>query len=970
MPKNKFSFFVVFSLFFGSVFASGSRNKNLSSEMISSYKSGFYPGVVRAAEEILRDEKDSLVAFRAAVYGGESLFRIGRVDDAISLFQNHELDADFSNPESVLLNSQKFYWLGLCYFSQKYYLEAQNKFFASASIFKSLREKNLEFAENSPDYYSISIFYGAKCYFATEDYKKAIPLFEYVISNGQKYSFEDYAASCVQLAQSYNFAADAKRARKCVKLVSSLENENAKFDDETKYSLIILKGEAHENLAEWKNAYDSYCYVLERASSKIAATAMQKAYEVSSSHREEVGEEPGKVLLNAENRLSEYPDLLSEFWTRLAVDAFNEKNYADSLTYFGRASASATSEQKKIAAIYRAEVAYRTASEKSENEEGCKKAIEILSSAEIQQNPIKNNKIQQNNPEKNLDETILLSLARYSGYLKDWKNCEKYAAACMKSVTKDSNPENEKIAAYWIALSKYETGDAASAETTIENYAKKEKLTDKSLLNLLAKSLAKQGKYSEADKIFCSLGEKNQLDNSGILDYSRTLLISGQYDSAKEQSAKASGDEATYISSLASFNQHRWEEAETGFNKILGSKSLGKEYVAYARFYSGYAQYQEGEYEKAISSLNQFAEENSMHALSWSAYMTIARAAAFAKNDGEALSAAKNAVKTARNDKDKNEAVLLQAGILTDGEKYGEALAILEPNLKKRTQFGYECKYKTAEIMVRMGNFSEADAYFSELASLTDKNYSLIAEESAYRRAEIAYSNKDYPKSIRLFEEYGKKFPFGKFKFAANYFSADSLAKTGDETKAILRYLQIVDSSAETSYRYGSEKNLVELYEKSGEIQEAISMATRMVSEYGEQAKNDGIESKIKELKSKTVWNANSEEEKFKLAEKNLESQKNDASQSGEASKNAIYLASAYRSRGENKKAAETYLEAVKYAREAGNDENAARSFYGALEAFDAAAMYADAKATFTELKKLYPESRYTREAEKIAGGL
>ena len=82
--------------------------------------------------------------------------------------------------------------------------------------------------------------------------------------------------------------------------------------------------------------------------------------------------------------------------------------------------------------------------------------------------------------------------------------------------------------------------------------------------------------------------------------------------------------------------------------------------------------------------------------------------------------------------------------------------------------------------------------------------------------------------------------------------------------------------------------------------------------------------------------------------------------------KNAIFLAESYRTKGENKKSAEMFIEAAKFSRQAGNDENAARSFYGALEGFDAAGLYADAKATFSEMKKLYPKSKYTKNAEKI----
>ncbi|MBR1404024.1 MAG: outer membrane protein assembly factor BamD [Treponema sp.] len=950
---------LIFFVSFGCAFA---ENQNLSSQMKLSYKSGFYPGVVRFAEEILRTEKDTLASFRAAVYEGESLFRMGRVEDAISILQKYQMNGETQNPESILLNAARFYWLARGYFAQKEIAAAQSSFFASAAIYKELSDANPKATEDSLDYYALSMLYGGKCFFFAEDYKNAVPLFEYVVSNGSKFSRFDYEDSARQLAQSYNAVGDVKSAQKCELVVSQLEN--ASFNAETTYSLLILKGEAQETQKKYKAAYDTYCTVIEKAPSALAAQAMQKAYAVSSAHKSEVGSEPGSVIASAEARLSEYPDLLSEFWTRLAVDAFNAKDYEKSRAYFGEAEPNANDAQKEIAAVYRAEIAYISATNTSE---GSKNALSILLEAAKSKTLAKS-------------ETIKLSLARFSGYLKNWNDCEKYASDCMKSEL----PDVKETAVYWTALAKYESGDVQQAATTIENYNRELnglslssyktktanapiKITDKSILNLYAKALAKQGKYHDADVIFYSLGEKNQLDNDGRLDYSRTLLIAGHYVSTKEQAAKATGDEALYLSALASFNQRKWQEAESGFSKVSSSKTLAADYVAYAQFYLGYAQYQLGAYASAVTSLTRFIEENPLHDFVWSAYMTIARAAAFAKNESAAISASQNAVKTARNETDKNEAIILSAGIYSDSGRYDDALNVLAPYLTRRTPFGYECKYRSAEISVQKGNLAEADRAFAELASLQDKNAALIAEESSYRRAEIAYSSQSYKKAAELFEEYNRKFPAGRFRFAAIYFSADSLAKSGNETRAILRYLQIVDSKSETSYRYGSEKNLVDLYQKTGEYASALSMANKMIDEYGSQALNDGMSQKVKELQKSAGATETSLALQISDAEKTLAKQKNDPAQSEDALKNALFLAGAYRTKGENKKSAELYLEALKYARQAGNDELAARSFYGAVESFDAAGLYADAKATFTEMKKLYPESTFTKDAEKIA---
>ena len=856
--KNLFLTFFFLFLIFTPLFG---ENQNVSAQLKSDYQSGFYPGVLRSAEKILRGDKNSLEAFRAAVYAGESLFRMGRVSDALSMLQKYQFPIDSQNQETVQLNSARFFWLGRAYFSQKNYISAQECFYSSASL--------------KGDYYSLSLLYAARSFFASGNYEKSLPLYEYVISNGQNFSLEDYEDSVLELAQSYLTLADKKNAEKCVKLISQLED--AAFDEKTKENLLVFKGEALEILGD----YESAC--------KVYASA---------------GESEKVAVLSV--------------WL----------------------------------SVYRADEAFKKNIDISE---GCRTALEILTEAEKNEKSLKIKN-------EALDEFISISIARYKGFLKNWKECESAAAKCMQS----ENPEIKKSAVYWTALSQYERGDAKSSVSVIEKYSRDEKITDKSILILYAKALAKSGRYHDADEIFYSLGEKNQLDNDGRLDYSRTLLISGYYKSTKEEAAKASGDEAAYLSALASFNQHDWKDAEKGFSKVLASKSLPAEYLAFAQFYLGYAQYQAGKYAESVASISSFVSENPVHQFTWSAYMTQARGAALVQKTEIALSSSENAVKTARNEGERNEALILSAGILSDSKRYDDALALLAPYVSKRTEFAYECKYRSAEILVQKGNLSDADKYFADLAATTDKKAILISEEAAYRRAEIAYSSGDYKKATELFESYSKKWPNGRFSFAAIYFSADCLAKTGKETKAILRYEQITDSKAETSYRYSAEKNLIDLYEKNEEYESAIAMANRMIEEYGSQAKNDGIDKKIRSLKEKMVWNANSEEDRIKTAERELAKLKNDAAQSPLAMKNALFLAAAYRNKSDNKKSAELYLDAAKYARQSGDDENAARAFYGAIEAFDAAGLYGDARATFTEMKKLYPESAYTKNGEKL----
>ncbi|MBQ0050618.1 MAG: tetratricopeptide repeat protein [Treponema sp.] len=933
---KKYIFAAACLICFGGLFALSNDTNQLSSQMESSYKSGFYPGVIRYAEEILKSDSTSITGVRASVYKGESLFRMGRVGEAQRTLSEHYLRSEDS--ESLYVNSARNFWLGRCYFESRDYFSAQKYFFASAVDFQKVKA-----SKNKNDYYFLSILWGSRCYVNLDEKKNAVPLLEYVVSNGQKFTQAEFEECAENLGISYNYIGEFQKAEDlCVQVLDGLVNgEKSDFF----YSIMILRGDALCGLGKYAEGYELYCKVLAEADSVLAAHAMEKAYDVSSSHRGEVGSEPGSVLAKAESRLSEYPDLLGEFWTRLAVDAYNSGDSKKSLKYFDEASPTASPSQLAIAAVYRGQIAYET----NKNEKGAESASKILEAA------VSSLKLAENSPDLNL---LNMNLARFYGYQKKWNKCETAASLCLDS----TDAEILKNAYYWLALAQYENGLSEKAALSVKEYESRISIdlspeNDPELLNLYAKALAKNGKYSAADQIFYALGEKGKLNNSGHLDYSRTLLKGGHYISTKAQAKLASGDEALYLSSLASFNQRRWEEAESGFAKTSVSSSLNAEHVAYSRFYLGYAQYQLGEYEKSVASLSQFVQKNPRHPLAWSANMTCARSAAFIKNFEKAISASTEAVLTSASVEDKQEAVLLHAGILTEATYYDEALQVLSAYVEQKTSFGYECKFRSAEIYVLKKDVRKADAYFGDLAALNSvKDAEAVCEDSAYRLGEIHYSAENYRKSQVYFDNYLKKFPKGKFRFAAIYFSADCMAKNDSRERAILRYLQIVDSKEQTTYRYGSEKNMVELYEELGEYSNAVKMANRMLEEYGSQAVADGMVDKIRELSKK-------EDAKNKPVEISAA-----AALPKDASMDQMVIAKAtdLRNLGNNKKAAETYLEAAVYARQTGNSKSAARAMYGAVEAFDAAAMYGDAKATYLEMVKMYPDDEYTKAAKKL----
>ena len=452
------------------------------------------------------------------------------------------------------------------------------------------------------------------------------------------------------------------------------------------------------------------------------------------------------------------------------------------------------------------------------------------------------------------------------------------------------------------------------------------------------------------------------------------------------------------MKALALFNQKNWPEAEKYFEKSISDKKFDSKYSNLAKFYLGYSQYQLGKYKNSLENLESFVKNSGENALNFQALATAAKCAAQIQNYPEAEKNARNALASSKNQEQKNESVLLLAGIYSDSKKYDEAIKLLKSYSSEKNSFGFECRYLMAQFFVQNKNFAQADRTYSELSE--EKNAGLLAEESAFRRGELFYVNENYEKSAQLFESYLKKYQSGKFYPAALYFEADSLLKIGRTEKASLYFMEIVEKSENSSYKYDSEKKLIEIYRSQKKYSQALKIADKMLLEYGNQAEKDGVSSLKRELQAlnsgadKEIFEKEQEYESAggsktkngrkigtelakiyfekpqqkkaeNLAWELFEIQKNNGDEIELAGKNAVLLADILRSQNKNAESANMFLAAAEFGRKCGNSEIAERSLYGAAEAFDAAGKKADALSTARTLINLYPKSQYAADVQR-----
>ena len=708
---------------------------------------------------------------------------------------------------------------------------------------------------------------------------------------------------------------------------------------------------------------------------------MQKAYLVSSAHQNQIKKDPAEVIEKAELLKKEKPERVSEFWTRLAIDAFNSKKYEKSLSYFKNAGKNNSVQLKQLALLYSAEINLLTS--KEDLKTAAKNSLEIINSGWNECGFEK---------EKFYYSDAIAAKTRYFGLSEDWENSLKTAQS---QVLKENSSAAKKTLVYWAALSEYSLKNYEDAL----NFLNSENYSDDEFLFLKARIFAKMGKSSDADSIFYALAKKGFLDNDGRLDYIRTLLNAGHLVSTVEQAENAHGSESDYMKALALFNQKNWPEAEKYFEKSISDKKFDSKYSNLAKFYLGYSQYQLGKYKNALENLESFVKNSGENALNFQALATAAKCAAQIQNYPEAEKNARNALASSKNQEQKNESVLLLAGIYSDSKKYDEAIKLLKSYSSEKNSFGFECRYLMAQFFVQNKNFAQADRTYSELSE--EKNAGLLAEESAFRRGELFYVNENYEKSAQLFESYLKKYQSGKFYPAALYFEADSLLKIGRTEKASLYFMEIVEKSENSSYKYDSEKKLIEIYRSQKKYSQALKIADKMLLEYGNQAEKDGVSCLKRELQAlnsgadKEIFEKEQEYESAggsktkngrkigtelakiyfekpqqkkaeNLARELFEIQKNNGDEIELAGKNAVLLADILRSQNKNAESANMFLAAAEFGRKCGNSEIAERSLYGAAEAFDAAGKKADALSTAKTLINLYPKSQYAADVQRI----
>lgn len=954
--------FTSLCLCFGSLAAQKSvaLETTIYNELNSAWTSRFYPGVVEKAFELEKNYPQSSLIIDGNCKKSEALYYMEQYDSAIKELE--KLLPLVKNDSQ--LNARVHYFLARSYEGIQDYRN---------SLLNYVEAVKISSAKKIVPYYQQSIYKAGLVYFNIGEYQNAITNLEYVIRNGNEYSAIDFNEAIQKLFVSYN---NTKHYKKTTALFAQLKKDD--FPSEVYYTLCIYNADAHRALNENKQAYDSYCLVVESGHTDLAIVALKKSYVLAGEKK--IGVNPADVFSKATETFSQEPGLVREFWIRLGIDEYNKKNYKAAENYLDNALKVEGNNSKEAAMItlYQAKI-------KVDGNKDFAAAETLL----------------QNSTAYLETDKYKVSDSWYSTLLSCKVNLGKYnqVEQIYSKIAKPGVAEKYQLSSYL-----YNKKDYKKILATLKEIVEADKACKYPLCGrLYATALLKENQISKACGIYERLYRNSLLLPMDKLEYSKGLFISRAYSKAKDIALESRTVEGFYVAGLCYVNLKEWKKANDNFIAYIKDKAKVTEFNVLAYFYKGYCEYCLEDYKNAYSSFVRFTTDGKTAAYKYvtEAYDLSSKAALQYGDYTQASNQIENLIKISMSENEKQEAVIYLCDIYCDAKKYGKAISLLEPYVNAKNDFTMTALFKQAQVYEKQDNLTSADMIYEKIYTEYPKGE--FAQEAMYRSGELFYSHEDYAGAQKRFNKYIYKYIDGKYFDAALFFCGDCDLKLGRYDECVMLNTNLLSKYPDGSYVYGANKNLLSAYYEQENFIKALEVARLLVKKYPEQAALDGVGSKLVQLEKIVSGTDRSVAEKLNEYEKagkagtykgrkvgtelvalyaNNEATMDDAvilaqellaSHSEEskdelilAAKNAEFLGDYCSHRNRYKQAGKYYLDAAQYYRGCNESEKAATCLYTAADSYIGAEQTGDAKEVIALLQRLYPESKQAKAAARL----
>lgn len=840
------------------------------------------------------------------------------------------------------------YWLGRSCFALSRYREAADAFYTSATLAgQHPADLNL---------YRSTLVYASFSLSGAGDLEQAAALLQYVFAH---YKLADeLVPSAVLLFSLYQSLGYAEST---VALYTQLENTVLLLQDDFREAIQLSAAHSFAATGDSAKAWELYSGLITSGSQAAMLEALQEAYVLSS---ESPAYDVSPLLEGVESKLASYPEYRAEMWLRLGIASFEQGAFERASGFFDRAEQTATREQKNLAAIYRSEMFL----EQGNSDIG----FELLDATLFTESP--------------WYRDSLLQLARCAAFSGKDRTAAAFIQKLEFVLSETDVMSTDEV--FWSMWAAARNGSWNSVLSLYGAMPENAVLPEAAALYGNALMVTSPGETA-AEQAAAELERTGDVYNACV-----AFLLSGQYDRVlADTEGCAAGSDVSYLRGLALLTKGRWTEAAT----VLGTDN------PWALYYSAYALYRSGDTQNAYTLFTRFINENPVHKMSYQANLTAALCALQNGQPKLALTPAERAGAAASSEAQRIEAHLQCSLIYKDLNRLSDAIKVLEQDMNSTSRISVPLKYQLADLYAEAGRLSDADALLVKTEALLTGTQ--MAEETAFRRAELYFARSLWNEAAARFAACRKNYPAGTSAERALYYNALCCENGGNADSAILMYEACRSVESADLYSYSCLEHLIPLYRASGEVNNALRLAETAVTEYPKEAAQAGIPEMIPELKLL----AEGADEKTAQLLSRFNAAGGTASVEGRAAgaelarqyldlyskwdqgvqllqqiaaaipSDAGYedmntgvltyslLGRCWRQTDELEKAVEAYLAAARYGASVSAEETA-HALYCAAEGADAAGYTGDARFILTQMMESYPRSSWTARASALLG--
>ncbi len=763
----------------------------------------------------------------------------------------------------------------------------------------------------------------------------------------------------------------------------------------------LYRAEALRAEGRSEEAFELYDAVVD-AAPEIARVALQRRFE----RAQQTGDRDrvDGVLLEAEQRLAGRPELLSDFWLQVGIDAYEREEYEIAELYLRRVwDLRGAQPITGLVPLYLSHLRERRG--------------ELARAAEILELYL----AEEDEPDEHARVLMRLGAVRLAQ-----ENWEAATERFGEVVSQYPDSEHFGKAAYQLAFAEYRLGDLAAARNTIARTLGTARAGAfmPELLRLRASVERDRGELEDAVATFRDYLPMRSDDVASRLEYHKLLFRTGRTEQLVLESREfaeshpefsepvepgynaGTAIEFNYLKGIALVSRRNYREASEVLGRLPETPEeyeQHREIYPYVLYYRGWSAYQRAEYDEAVGLFDELVSYDQEHEFAaraaylagWSAFQQGAYDAA------EERLLRVSALHASRE-------LRIEAAFVL-----GQALAARGSHQEAAVQFrnlyldypdsGYadDARFEYAAQLAALERVDEAVAAYREVYERFPD--SPLAEQALYTSGELLLSDGRYDDARNAFADYRNSFPDGRLVGAALYWGGDASYRLGESSGALLLWERLLEQHRDSEFRAQAMERAAEIYRDRREYRDALNLLTQLIVAYPERAEEIDARSTADQLvlligglsqREAGLWvrienndRARSDagrEAIIELAQlvfyetaagpRELgivlpllrETMEYDEEDPERAALAAFMLAEHSGEQGEYARAAERFLEAA--AINPADTDHVARSLYRSAEMQLRAGRRAEAEAIKSELEDEFPNSEWTAEARRLLG--